>query len=328
MRWSDGGRINANVAAAKAQYDAAAAQYRQKTRDAVREVEQALVRWTPPGVANPICAKPPPDIGRLSDATRSRHQAGLAGPLELEEASRLALTAETNLACLAARTVRRLGGSLSCRRRRLAGRCRRTTPTPRPSHKQENAHDTSRTLFPPHHPASRRAGHRREHLPTPCQRRQRQSRRHHAKRPWRWKPSNRKHARCRIGWKPTATWCLAGSKPRRRVGRVAASRSCAPMWATPSSAARCWRWFASDTPLAEVAPGARRLGRGRSRRHGSRCQCHPRPLGSDRRLSAQQVGQYLSADATAQARVQSAQANLTLAELHLNTPRCWPATTA
>lgn len=94
----DGGSIHANVDAAKAQYAAAAAQYRQKARDAVREVEQALVRLDAAGQREADLRRAAAGYQQALSATRSRHQAGLAGPLELEESSRLALAADTNLA--------------------------------------------------------------------------------------------------------------------------------------------------------------------------------------------------------------------------------------
>jgi NodT family efflux transporter outer membrane factor (OMF) lipoprotein len=94
----DGGRIDANVDAAQAKYAAAMAAYRQKVRDAVREVEQALTRLD-------AADRREGELRRAAEgyrvglaATRGRHQAGLAGPLELEEASRLALAAEISLA--------------------------------------------------------------------------------------------------------------------------------------------------------------------------------------------------------------------------------------
>lgn len=94
----DGGRIDADVDAAKAHYAAAAAQYRHKARDAVREVEQALVRLDAAGSREADLRLAAAGYRQALDATRSRHQAGLAGPLELEEASRLALAADTSLA--------------------------------------------------------------------------------------------------------------------------------------------------------------------------------------------------------------------------------------
>lgn len=94
----DGGRIAANTDAARAQYAAAAAQYRQRARDAVREVEQALVRLDAAGSREADLRLAAAGYGLALAATRSRHQAGLAAPLELEEASRLALAADTSLA--------------------------------------------------------------------------------------------------------------------------------------------------------------------------------------------------------------------------------------
>ena len=94
----DGGRIAANVDAARAQYAAAAAQYRHKARDAVREVEQALVRLDAAGSREADLRLAAAGYRQALGATRSRHQAGLAAPLELEEASRLALAADTSLA--------------------------------------------------------------------------------------------------------------------------------------------------------------------------------------------------------------------------------------
>lgn len=94
----DGGRIDANVDAATAQYAAAAAQYRHKARDAVREVEQALVRLDAAGSREADLRQASAGYQQALAATRSRHRAGLAAPLELEEASRLALAADTSLA--------------------------------------------------------------------------------------------------------------------------------------------------------------------------------------------------------------------------------------
>lgn len=94
----DGGRIDADVEAARAQYEATAAQYRQKARDAVREVEQALLRLDAARRREANVRLAAEGYAKSLTATRSRHQAGLAGPLELQEASRLALTADTSVA--------------------------------------------------------------------------------------------------------------------------------------------------------------------------------------------------------------------------------------
>lgn len=94
----DGGRIDANVDAATAQYAAAAAQFRQKARDAVREVEQALTQLDAAARREAELRRAEAGYRSGLAAVRQRHQAGLAGALELEEASRLALAAEINLA--------------------------------------------------------------------------------------------------------------------------------------------------------------------------------------------------------------------------------------
>jgi NodT family efflux transporter outer membrane factor (OMF) lipoprotein len=94
----DGGRIDANVDAARAQYQAAARQYRQKAREAVREVEQALLRLEAARQREADVRLAAAGYAKALAATRVRHQAGLAGPLELQEASRLALAAETSVA--------------------------------------------------------------------------------------------------------------------------------------------------------------------------------------------------------------------------------------
>lgn len=94
----DGGRIDANVDAATAQYAAAAAQFRQKARDAVREVEQALTQLDAAARREAELRRAEAGYRSGLAAVRRRHQAGLAGALELEEASRLALAAEINLA--------------------------------------------------------------------------------------------------------------------------------------------------------------------------------------------------------------------------------------
>jgi NodT family efflux transporter outer membrane factor (OMF) lipoprotein len=94
----DGGRVDANVDAASAKYAATVAAYRQKARDAVREVEQALTRLDAASRREGELRLAVAGYRAGLSATRARHQAGLAGPLELEEASRLTLAAEVNLA--------------------------------------------------------------------------------------------------------------------------------------------------------------------------------------------------------------------------------------
>lgn len=76
--------------------------------------------------------------------------------------------------------------------------------------------------------------------------------------------------------------------------------------------------FASDTPLAEVAQARAALAEAEAAgKEASANADRARSVQATGALSAQQVGQYLSGEASAQARAQSAQANLSLAELRL-----------
>ena len=96
----DGGRRAAGEASAEARYAEAAALYRAKARQAVREVEQALVNLDSAaqrfGDANAAV-----DGYRTSfDATQARYQGGLASLVELEDARRQALASQTSLLSL------------------------------------------------------------------------------------------------------------------------------------------------------------------------------------------------------------------------------------
>lgn len=93
----DGGRRVANVETAKASYQLAEVNFRSKVRQAIREVEDALVRL---GSANNRKA----DVNAAAEgyranlaAAQSRFGAGLGSALELEESRRLALSAEANV---------------------------------------------------------------------------------------------------------------------------------------------------------------------------------------------------------------------------------------
>jgi len=91
----DGGRRAANVDAAQARYEEAAALYAARVRQAVREVEEALV--------NLESARLRTDDARVAlegyrasfTATDARYRGGLASLVELEDARRTALAAET-----------------------------------------------------------------------------------------------------------------------------------------------------------------------------------------------------------------------------------------
>jgi len=91
----DGGRRAANVDAAQARYEEAASLYAARVRHAVREVEEALV--------NLDSARRRVDDARIAmegyrtsfTATEARYRSGLASLVELEDARRTALAAET-----------------------------------------------------------------------------------------------------------------------------------------------------------------------------------------------------------------------------------------
>lgn len=93
----DGGRRASNVETAKANYESAQTSYRQKARQAVREVEEALVRLASAnGRERDINAAALGYRANLA-AAQSRFSAGLGTALELEESRRLALVAQANV---------------------------------------------------------------------------------------------------------------------------------------------------------------------------------------------------------------------------------------
>lgn len=96
----DGGRRAAQVDAAQARYEEAAALYRARVRQAVAEVEQALVRLQ--GTAErSASARTAAEGYRASfNATEARWRGGLASLVELEDARRTALAAENALVAL------------------------------------------------------------------------------------------------------------------------------------------------------------------------------------------------------------------------------------
>jgi NodT family efflux transporter outer membrane factor (OMF) lipoprotein len=96
----NGGRIAANVEAARAQYAAAELAYRAKVRQAVREVEDALVRLS--GAAERFDDVQTSAAGYRTalQAVSERQRNGLASLVELEEVRRSALLAEMAQAAL------------------------------------------------------------------------------------------------------------------------------------------------------------------------------------------------------------------------------------
>ena len=96
----DGGAADAHVDAAKARYEEAAGKYRGVVRQAVREVEEALVTLqstTDRGSDTQVAA----EGYRASFAgTEARYKAGLASLVELEEARRVLLAAQSAVVLL------------------------------------------------------------------------------------------------------------------------------------------------------------------------------------------------------------------------------------
>jgi NodT family efflux transporter outer membrane factor (OMF) lipoprotein len=93
----DAGVRAANSQAAQARYEEAAALYRGRVRDAVREVEQALVALDSARSRNEDARIAVQGYRDSFTATEARYRAGLASLVELEDARRLLLAAETAL---------------------------------------------------------------------------------------------------------------------------------------------------------------------------------------------------------------------------------------
>ncbi|HZY17118.1 MAG TPA: efflux transporter outer membrane subunit [Ramlibacter sp.] len=93
----DAGRRAANVEAAQARYEEAAALYRARARQAVREAEQALVALDSARARNADARLAAEGYRASFVATESRYRAGLASLVELEDARRTMLAAETAL---------------------------------------------------------------------------------------------------------------------------------------------------------------------------------------------------------------------------------------
>ena len=93
----DGGRRVANVQAAQARYTEAAALYRARVRQAVREVEDSLLQLESTGAQKDDAAAAAQGYGQSFNATQARYQAGSASLPELEDARRSTLSAQTAL---------------------------------------------------------------------------------------------------------------------------------------------------------------------------------------------------------------------------------------
>jgi NodT family efflux transporter outer membrane factor (OMF) lipoprotein len=93
----DGGRRAANIEAAQARYEEAAALYRAKARQAVREVEESLLNLAAFDAQKTDASAAAAGYSTSFEATRARYQAGSASLPELEDARRVALAAQTAL---------------------------------------------------------------------------------------------------------------------------------------------------------------------------------------------------------------------------------------
>lgn len=93
----EGGRVAAAVDAARAEHAAAEAAYRQKVRDAVSEVEQALIRLDAARQREADVRRAAAGYREAFTATEARQRAGLASLMELEDARRTLLAADTSL---------------------------------------------------------------------------------------------------------------------------------------------------------------------------------------------------------------------------------------
>lgn len=96
----DAGRRAAQVDAAVARYDAAVVLYRAQVRKAVSEVEQALVQLDSTETRSTDAQQAAAGYQRSFEATEARWRAGLASLVELEDARRTALAADTALVAL------------------------------------------------------------------------------------------------------------------------------------------------------------------------------------------------------------------------------------
>jgi outer membrane protein, multidrug efflux system len=93
----DGGRNAANAQAAVAAYDEAVVLLRAKARNAVREVEEALVNLDSAAQRNADAQLAAAGYKAALDAAQARYRAGLASLVELEDARRTAVLAQQSL---------------------------------------------------------------------------------------------------------------------------------------------------------------------------------------------------------------------------------------
>jgi outer membrane protein, multidrug efflux system len=93
----DGGRAAANTQAAVAAYDDAVVALRAKVRNAVREVEEALVNLDSAAQRNGDALQAAAGYKAALDAAQARYKAGLGSLVELEDARRTSVFAQQSL---------------------------------------------------------------------------------------------------------------------------------------------------------------------------------------------------------------------------------------
>lgn len=93
----DGGRRTAEIEAAKARYEEAAAKYRASVRQAVREVEEALVNLDSSAARSNDAQRAVDGYRTSFQATEALYQSGLGSLFQLEESRRNRLAAEIAL---------------------------------------------------------------------------------------------------------------------------------------------------------------------------------------------------------------------------------------
>ena len=91
----DGGALAANAKAAEARYDEAVALYRANVRQAVREVEEALIKLQSTDARAADANSAVSNYQASLNATRARHESGLGSLFELEDARRTLFAAQT-----------------------------------------------------------------------------------------------------------------------------------------------------------------------------------------------------------------------------------------
>jgi NodT family efflux transporter outer membrane factor (OMF) lipoprotein len=91
----DGGSRKANIDAAKARYAEAVSLYRSNVRQAVREVEEALVNLDATDARTTDADAAVKNYQASFDATQARYSSGLASLFELEDSRRTLFTAQT-----------------------------------------------------------------------------------------------------------------------------------------------------------------------------------------------------------------------------------------